>query len=571
MGAIKRTLRTLRGDPPGYGPLALDLSATSSGESNMMHFAPSSPTLSEFESDNEIEIDVPGFSCICTTERQVQRQKRQQVSTLPRPKTIILASLGLWTVLMALSASMGFNSVSIPALSSSIRPTTITGSPSKPITSTQEDNSNDGMIDLSLWEPSSSLGHGSDDHASEKTLPEWPVMRQGGFIDDVDDNSNALESEREQEEFIESMTSLLGLNFDDLDRDANMKVEEPFATIKTKVVLLNRRDSEHQQQQHSEEKASDKEETTADQAEDVTEQDIEDFFEPDWLEALTMDPEDAHVFHDFLAQLEAEDAATAEQQPSVIEAADEFVVASLLENNLGCGYRPAFLPTFMVQFTPDWLKNAPTTIQNLFVANGNVASTSSPHTAHTRSQVFDYLFGWTDVMIVAVAMSLGGLLAGLAHAKTGYYQLLEQHYARYYDSPYGYTLTAGGSTSWTTLTSCLIISASAFALTLLMIFAECWDVPSVYFVGIGIAGMILVHAWIPNIVLMVDTTESDSDDVEFDNEYNDGNNDANGDNGDEEKTVRDTWASPLTERRNACSLDESRRWERHTLRANKNA
>ncbi|KAG0279845.1 hypothetical protein BGZ95_012144, partial [Linnemannia exigua] len=113
--------------------------------------------------------------------KKYQQQHQQRVSTLPRPKTILLASLWAWTLLMTLSAKMGFNSLdqtSVPpsfAVSSPVTrvPTNAivggssaaSGAPifilpsASPLPADLQllETDDVGQIDLHLWEPTSDL------------------------------------------------------------------------------------------------------------------------------------------------------------------------------------------------------------------------------------------------------------------------------------------------------------------------------------------------------------------------------------------------------------------------------
>jgi len=397
VSAIKRTWMALKGDSPGYGPLALDASN-------------SSRLYDESEDDDE----------------NVSYKNIHRPSVLPRPKTIIMTSLGIWTLLMTLSACLGLNTVTRPE-STLVTPET-----------------------TRVWEAQS-----------------WSNVHVGGFV----------EHEVQPKNSVSALTPVL---------DADMeqaREKSPFATIQADVVILDKRAQEV----------------------DVSEQDVEDFMDPDALEAMTLDPEDASVLKSFLNHLQADDEAL-----KAMENGDRMV-----EGNLPCGYEKPLLPNMA---------------RKLFGKASDIAQT---YTApREQGQVFDYIAGWTELMIFFIAMCLGTLVVGLAQARALHFQLLEQHMMR-----------PRRRISLAVLAGCLVIAGSALGLTMAMILAESWDLPSVQFVGIGIAGMILVHAWIPNLPLYVESGEfvymSESESEEDDDEN-------------EEKT-------PV--RRNACSLDERRRCE----------
>ncbi|KAI8594897.1 hypothetical protein EDD21DRAFT_392628, partial [Dissophora ornata] len=510
--AVKKIWRTLVGDPPGYGPLALDTSVGSNARGLLLAPSdPPSPTSSESDFEHEYE-EVEGARCTCDDSQNGMSES--QFSVLPRPKTILMTSLGIWTLLMALSSVFGLNTI-----------TTI-----KSVIPTRTND----------------------------VRPQWTnTLRQGGFVVLDEDNETDDMAEREGE-FMNALKSLLDSdepienffagdskdldeaiwvsNEDDFWANERVEGEEPFEIIKNMIFIANKR-GQHQQQQRE----VMEEEGAADVPEDVSEQDVEEFLELDSLDAMTMDPEDAHIFQDFLAQLEAEDEAVKTVEETLEQGQyQQQVDSSMSDNDLPCGYRSRNMP----RFTPEWIFGTPEMVQKMMdqVAPDHLAA------AHERGQVFDYLTSWTDMMILAATMCLGSLLVGLAQAKSLYYQLLEHHQASYTQEEKTRDV-AGGRASLVTLASCLLMAGSALGLSLLMVFAECWDVPSIYFVGIGIAGMILVHSWVPNMALQIDFTHSYSDDDYEEDE--------------EEKAVggASTAAATMTERRNACSLDESRRWE----------
>jgi hypothetical protein len=403
VSVIKRAWMALKGDSPGYGPLALDASN-------------SSGLYVESEDDDDDE--------------NVSYKNIHRPSALPRPKTIIMTSLGIWTLLMTLSACLGLNTVTRPE-STLVTPET-----------------------TRVWEAQS-----------------WSNVHVGGFVEDEVQPKNS----------VSALTPVL-----DADKE-QAREKSPFATIQADVVILDKR---------------------AQEEDDMSDQDLEDFMDPDALEAMTLDPEDASVLKSFLNHLQADDEAL-----KAMEKGDRVVAG-----HLPCGYEKPLLEI------------APNMARKLFGKASDIAQT---YTApREQGQVFDYIAGWTELMIFLIAMCLGTLVVGLAQARALHFQLLEQHMMR-----------PRRRISLAMLAGCLVIAGSALGLTMVMILAESWDLPSVQFVGIGIAGMILVHAWIPNLPLYVESGEvvymSESESEEDDDEN-------------EEK-------SPV--RRNACSLDERRRCE----------
>ncbi|KAG0269528.1 hypothetical protein BGZ95_002049, partial [Linnemannia exigua] len=176
-------------------------------------------------------------------------------------------------------------------------------------------------------------------------------------------------------------------------------------------------------------------------------------------------------------------------------------------------------------------------------------SMSAVDAGHFPGRTFVYT-GWsTDLMIVAVAMCLGGVLVGLAQSKILYYQLLDQYIAASSFTATSANTLQRRSASWTTLLASVSLSTSALVLTFLMIADESWDIPAIYFVGIGIAGIILVHAYVPNAALTIHNHQRDTTDYEGDSKLF------------SPVGTSFIWSPPMAERRNACSLDENRRWE----------
>ncbi|KAG0086338.1 hypothetical protein BGZ92_008215 [Podila epicladia] len=259
--------------------------------------------------------------------------------------------------------------------------------------------------------------------------------------------------------------------------------------------------------------------------------DMEEETPVDDMEAMTLDPEDATVFRDFLLSLEAEEQAhhvledDSEERRKVLQATEDLIVDSIFENEMPCrnNGRTAFL---------------------------------APFTSNDSSHVFEYRTGWTELMIVAIAMSLGGVLVGLAQARVLAKELQQQQLAN------------SCRPGYLSIVSCMLLSGSALGLTTLMIFGECWDTPSVYFSGIGVAGIILVQAWIPDQAISSESclplVTPDSDDFVnvscLNNREDDGEEAFVGEKF-QVQVVANSELLTVAERRNACSLDESRRWE----------
>ncbi|KAG0087499.1 hypothetical protein BGZ93_005238 [Podila epicladia] len=143
----------------------------------------------------------------------------------------------------------------------------------------------------------------------------------------------------------------------------------------------------------------------------------------------------------------------------------------------------------------------------------------------TTLQVFDYVPGWTEGMVLLLSLCLGGTLVGLAHARTLARQMPEE------------LDVSGSSTAQGRHMSLFfsgMISMTAMGLTAWVIMEGLWISPPEYFAGFGIAGVILVQAWVPNSPLQVPMDVLDTNRYGF---------------GDEENAV------DILERRNACSLD----------------
>ncbi|KAF9316322.1 hypothetical protein BG003_002093 [Podila horticola] len=154
-----------------------------------------------------------------------------------------------------------------------------------------------------------------------------------------------------------------------------------------------------------------------------------------------------------------------------------------------------------------------------------------PNVQDVTLQVFDYAPGWTEGMIFLLSLCLGGTLVGLAQARALVRQMPEELDVSGSSAAQGrhVSLFIGG-----------MISMTAMGLTACMIMEGLWTSPPEYFAGFGIAGVILVQAWVPSIPLQVPIDVVDTNRYGY---------------GDEEKAV-DT-----LEGRNACSLDVNSREE----------
>ncbi|KAI1319942.1 hypothetical protein EDD11_002617 [Mortierella claussenii] len=298
--------------------------------------------------------------------------------------------------------------------------------------------------------------------------------------------------------------------------------------------------------------------------EDVDDQDVEDFLNSDSLEALTIDARDASAFRDFLATLEAEGTSEDQledqrhqQHQQWVKATNDLVIDPILEHDLPVvGWTPTVIRGFPQMFQKI-LNSATESSKRLF----SQAARSVPYSQNlghdvrrARGQIFEYVAGWTECMILVVAMCLGGLLVGLVQGKILYHQILIQNESQqqllFERDVKEVPKYCRRRATWSTRLSCFALSGSALALTLLMIISECWDVPSANFVGIGLAGMILVHSGIPDMALEVDFQQAEDEDKLEDVRH------------EVEHDEKKDWTPVvMTERRNACSLDESHRWE----------
>ncbi|KAF9154523.1 hypothetical protein BG015_000742 [Linnemannia schmuckeri] len=538
--AIKRAWRNLMGidrdryDFLGYAPLPLAL-AYHDGE----------VSAEEGLCGGEKDMHLPKVDFACKS-----RQRRQVSSTLPRPKTILLVSLWAWTLLMTFSAKMGFNSLE----QLSVPPPPFAISPSFPVmpipnlvsSNVIEQGGVDApifilppadlqplqvekdQIDLQMWEPTSDLW--SAEQQEEESVGGADAIVS--MLDmDIDVQFEAIEALWSEDQPLS-----------DLDEDT-----QPFARIQTSIAIIK----------NNNDIAPPTEPSFANMNEDAEMEQIdEDVEDLSSLDAMIMDPQDEAVFHDFLHQLDQEDAAlrateeeSQDQQQQrlgkLFKTTDDLMVASMLDSDLPCGYYRLT--------TPSWISG----IQQFLVGDSLKAADIS---GHFPGRTFIYT-GWsTDLMILAVAICLGGVLVGLAQAKILYHQMLD-HHIRLPDTT---IITQHRRASWRTLLASLTLSGSALALTFLMIADESWDVPAIYFVGIGIAGIIIVHAWIPNAALTVHRRDDSADEDTSDDDDNDTCVGSDSEMDVNNKFLDDTpliWSPPTTERRNACSLDENRRWE----------
>ncbi|KAF9390311.1 hypothetical protein CPB97_009529 [Podila verticillata] len=467
--SLQRSWWAVRGRPSGYGPLTQD------------PLSPSSPKLSRPCSP------LGGGPCAHHTNNNNNNNNNNNTAMLKRPRVVLLSSLCFWTLLMILS-SVGLNKIRpMSSLTQNNASLQITSpSPSDEVTAPY------GEIDLRVWEPSSTIVIEVDP---------LPVVYPEGFTmaEDVEDDAEVvpeffemvvvapLEEFLEMTESMESMTMAIELE------GRRASPPPPPAWVK--------RDFEEEEAQTDE------------------------------MDAMTLDPEDATVFHDFLLSLETEDEARRafednsegeeDRQRKVLQATEDLIVDSIFENKMPC-------------------RN---TGRGLFVPLSS-----------TDGQVFEYRAGWTDLMIVAIAMSLGGVLVGLAQAR-----VLAKELQR---------VANPCRPGYMSIATCVLLSGSALGLTVLMIVAECWDTPSLYFTGIGVAGIILVQAWVPDHAIgsaCLPLVMSGLDDFVNVSCLN------NSDDDDVEETfvgekfqvqvVANNELLTVAERRNACSLDESRRLE----------
>ncbi|KAF9180468.1 hypothetical protein BGZ50_006192 [Haplosporangium sp. Z 11] len=432
------------------------------------------------------------YTCNCGESSNTNKESEhymieKQRSVLPRPKVILLSSLCAWTVLMALSSSLGFNTIE----------------PSSTVVTTVSEY----QLNQSSWERQGEFfmpGDAENEDGSQ--------FHDAGLVANQDMDS---QNELKKNVWLAEEDEIWGQE----------QTVEPFATIRTNIVILNKQD----QAPVSEEEDSDQEDLDYSKDEDM-------------LDALIMDAEDETMFRDFLKRIDAEEQAILaaqesekqtqrQEQEQLLKEADDHVATPMIENDLPCSHR--------VQHSQliEWLVNLPTTIFGGGEVNGLQEMEQAEY-----NRIFAYR-GWrTDAMIVALTMCLGGVLVGLAQSKVLYGQLLEQQHPALV-----HAMRSRRRITFTSLISCLFLSGSALSLTVLMILTDCWDVPSVYFVGIGIAGMILVHTWVPNVALLVESSAGQAEVHEY---Y-----------GDEKSALNHIWLPPTTERRNACSLDVSQRGE----------
>ncbi|KAG0034198.1 hypothetical protein BGZ82_005841 [Podila clonocystis] len=420
---------------------------------------------------------------------------------LKRPRVILLSSLCFWTLLMILSSAGGLNMirpmVSYPTHNNNSLHIPPVPSPSEFLAAPYGD-------DLLLWEPSSIVVE----------VDPLPVVHPEGFTmaEDVEDDAEVVPEPFEMvivgPELVvvepSALEEFLGLA-DSIDAIENEERRSTPTSPPPPPPAWVKRDFEEDEEEEA---------------------------PVDDMDAMTLDPEDATVFHDFLLSLEAEEQArrvfddnSAEDSRKVLKATEDLIVDSIFENDMPC-------------------------------RNTGRTGLFAPFASTESSQVFEYRGGWTDLMIVAIAMSLGGVLVGLVQARVLANELQQQQ------------LTNPCRPGYLSIVSCMLLSGSALGLTMLMIFGECWDTPSVYFTGIGVAGIILVQSWVPDRAIcsesslpVVTPRSDDFVNVLCVNTDDDGE-DAFVDEKFQVQVVNNNELFlTVTERRNACSLDESRRWE----------
>ncbi|KAF9291936.1 hypothetical protein BGZ74_000297 [Mortierella antarctica] len=430
---------------------------------------------------------------------------------LKRPRIVLLSSLCFWTLLMVLSSMGGLNTIR-PMVSSptqnndSLQIQPVPPSPSEFSAAPYGD-------DLLLWEPSSIVVE----------VDPLPVVYPEGFTmaEDVEDDAEVVP---EPFEMVVVRPELVVVGSSTLD--VGSSTLEEFLEVTNSIEPMAAA-SENEEKRSA--LASSPPPSPA-----WVKRDFEDEQEEtpvDDMEAMTLDPEDATVFRDFLLSLEAEEQArhvfedNSEERRKVLQATEDLIVDSIFENEIPC-------------------------------RNTGRTGLLAPFTSTESSLVFEYRAGWTDLMIVAIAMSLGGVLVGLAQARVLAKELQQQQLAN------------SCRPGYLSIFSCMLLSSSALGLTMLMIFGECWDTPSVYFTGIGVAGIILVQAWVPDQAIGSESclplVTPDSDDfvnVSCLNNGDDAGEDAFVDEKFQVQVVSNSELLTVAERRNACSLDESRRWE----------
>ncbi|KAF9578763.1 hypothetical protein BGW38_005281, partial [Lunasporangiospora selenospora] len=329
---------------------------------------------------------------------------------------------------------------------------------------------------------------------SDISLP----LRQGGFVLPSDGDNLLLGS---GPAFLEDSL---------LDRDA---ISTPLASARVGILIISDDTLSSTQESLEDEMAAALEAFDAIQEDPETSEDEDapiEILDREDFEAMTADPEDAWMFQQFLQGLEEDEAATTmiQQPKSTLEASKQPEEILRATNK------------FMVE---------------LWQANERV---------HVSGQAFEYRGVWTDLMILAIATCLGGVLLGLAQAHVLVQQLIQAHEQSHGFGPSTLQRRQGRVSSLITALSCGFLVLAALSLTFVMILTECWDVPSTYFMGMGISGAILVHTWIPDAALHLSPLVPEIGAVR--NEMS-------------EKSLPSS-DSYMAERRNACSLDETRRW-----------
>ncbi|KAF9898139.1 hypothetical protein BX616_004439 [Lobosporangium transversale] len=555
------------GDNDGYQSLNLRTAPMSPSAREQAEKEGEARSWSLFLTDNNSSSHMDAVDA--TNTPTTHRHQGPQFSKLPRPRTILLTGLGIWTILMIVSSLLGINTI-IP-MDSSLSSSSSTSASSHPSPASP-------VVPASLI-----MGFNQD---SAVTIHD---DEEGGFAmaEDVEDE-NDDDMDVGGGEFMKELASMLELNMDlnepidnkqddpiqkssdqsawSVDEDEginNIRTEEAFATFRTNIIIVDKSKGENkdmvEEEEGKEEEEEDKEGDHHFHArvpnghyyEDVDFQDVEDFLDPDSLDALTLDPKDADVFQNFLAHLEKDEALSQRRK-------QEQLIDSVFQHALPCGSSAG-----MPASSPIWTIDLPRMIRKIWnsATEGSERLSTRQGTQNgepLQARVFEYVQGWTELAILIVAMCMGSLLVGFVQAKALYYQILERHqlllesnWKDCWEEDEDEAIIKNGfrtssrRATWTTKLSCIALSASALCLTLLVMFAECWDIPSVYFAGIGIAGIILVNAWVPDMALQVHFKK--------DNYYY---------NDSEEADEKPIWVPmPMSERRNACSLDESRRWD----------
>ncbi|KAF9404712.1 hypothetical protein BGZ94_003992, partial [Podila epigama] len=513
---LQRHWWSLRGHPAGYGPLTQD--SCSMPSSPTTPTTPTTPTLPHFpahwhagERGQCVQTNGP-TTPLLTDNHQEQQQTKSPL--FKRPRVILLSSLCFWTFLMVISSHCGLNNVRSSVSATPSQPETWLA-PSSASASSDEKSPEPIYLVFETLAPIAIV-----DTTVVTTEDPLPVTYPEGFTmaQDVEDEIDDMDANTDNDndsvanimgEFLEIVPSALEEAVAALEND---EIWEPEMEIPPPSPAWFKRDV-----------SSDERNAGSMDGDVDTIEDVED------IEAMTLDPEDATVFHDFLLSLDAQE----NNASPIIEAAQQ-------QDIMPCSSSSSFF------VRPDG---------------------SSP--------VFEYVAGWTDVLIFAIAMSFGGVLVGLAQARALVSEAIQLHEREQEQHSTSQCCRRRRRFDYRSIVSCLVLSGSSLSLTILMILAECWDTPSVYFVGIGVAGMILVHAWVPGNILdaapatatATATASSPSSPLRSTDFVNlEG---CMADDGNEKIQVQVVSNECLagSERRNACSLDESWRWEVTSYRA----